>query len=409
MEYELRRRVEHVYDSCMSSGVDTLDATGGLDHIEFTLTPDELLHALAAHERETARLALAVRSIEQRRDWAADGSVSMAAWLRTHARMSAGDANRWVRLGRFLDRFPTVADAAVVHRLSLSQLNVLRQACPERLEVILADMQTEIVDTLAPLDIADTHTACAVWRQRADALIDGPEPAVVDRELVTTFAADGTLAGRFVLDPAAAVQFEQAIRNAVTWEGDQDLRNHRQRAVDALGDICSFYNKNHQKPGTPRRHPHIGLSMDASTIENRPEAIDTNGRLIAHYLADAALCDCVIHRVMRSGTVPTSVGHTTRTVPAGLFRQVAARDGGCRFPGCTRPIRYTDAHHIHYWHHLGPTEYENLVLLCSRHHHHVHRRHLHLKLLPNGELHTTWPDGTTRITQPRGAPPTRAP
>jgi len=391
-------------------GVSTaVDQLGGLDTFEFQLSPDELLDALAAHERETARLAMAVRWVERHGDWAADGSVSMAAWLRARARMSAAEANRWVRLGRFLDRFAHIADAAVVHRLSLSQLTALRRACPERFEVILAEMQTEIIDALARLDVPATETACAVWHQRAGALVDGPEPVAADRELVTTVAADGSLTGRFVLDPATAVQFEQAIGNAVTWEGDHDLRSHRQRTVDALGDICAFYNKNHHHPGTPRRHPHIGLSVDASTIDHRPEAVDTNGRLVAHHLTDTALCDCVIHRVMRTGTVPTSVGRSTRTVPTGLFRQVAARDGGCRFPGCTRPIRYTDAHHIHHWHHLGPTEYENLVLLCTRHHHHVHRHQLQLTLLPNGDLHTTWPDGTTRTTQPRGAPPTRAP
>jgi hypothetical protein len=352
---------------------------------------------------------LAVRSVEQRGDWAADGSVSMAAWLRQRARMSSADANRWVRVGRFLDRFPQVAGAAVVHRLSLSQLTVLRNACPERLEAILEAMQTEIIDTLAPLDIPSTEQACALWRQRADALVDGPEPRVADRELVMSRGGDGSLSGRFTLDPAAGVEFEQAIRNAITWDGEHDTRSASQRSADALGDICAFYNTNHLRPGTPRNRPHVALSIDASTLDDRPEALDADHRLIPHGVADAMLCDCVIHRVIRAEGVPTSVGRTRYTVPPGMFNMIAARDGGCRFPGCTRPVRYTAAHHIHYWRHLGLTEHDNLVLLCSRHHHHVHQQHLHLKLLPNAELQITWRNGTTRTSQPRGAPPTRAP
>ncbi|MDO8364861.1 MAG: HNH endonuclease signature motif containing protein, partial [Actinomycetota bacterium] len=96
----------------------------------------------------------------------------------------------------------------------------------------------------------------------------------------------------------------------------------------------------------------------------------------------------------------------TYAVPRRLFRQVAARDGGCRFPGCCRPIKYTNAHHIRWWRRdQGPTDYDNLVLLCTRHHHQVHKLNIQLKLLPGGDLHVTWPDGHERTTQPRGAPP----
>jgi hypothetical protein len=121
------------------------------------------------------------------------------------------------------------------------------------------------------------------------------------------------------------------------------------------------------------------------------------------------LCDCVIHRAQRAGTAILSYGRATRTVPPDLFRAVAVRDGGCRYPGCDRKVSWCDAHHIRYWHHLGFTELENLVLLCNRHHHHVHRHNLQLKLLPNADLDITFPDGTTRTSQPRGQPGKRAP
>jgi hypothetical protein len=172
-------------------------------------------------------------------------------------------------------------------------------------------------------------------------------------------------------------------------------------------DVAAFYNKNHDRPGTPRHHAHIELSLDASTLDDQPEAFDGDRRLVDHAVVDTHLCDCVIHRVLRAGNTVAAYGRARYSVPKDLFRQVAARDGGCRFPGCNRNVRYCDAHHIRYWRHMGLTDFENLTLLCSRHHHLVHRHELELKLLPNGDLHVTWPDGTHGSSQPRGAPPTR--
>ena len=43
----------------------------------------------------------------------------------------------------------------------------------------------------------------------------------------------------------------------------------------------------------------------------------------------------------------------------------------CAFPSCTH-TRFLDAHHIEHWVDGGPTELDNLVLLCRRHHTFVH-------------------------------------
>ncbi len=44
-----------------------------------------------------------------------------------------------------------------------------------------------------------------------------------------------------------------------------------------------------------------------------------------------------------------------------------------RWPGCEIPPGWCEAHHVKYWQHGGETSYENGVLLCSRHHHFLHR------------------------------------
>ncbi len=208
---------------------------------------------------------------------------------------------------------------------------------------------------------------------------------------------------------AGAVQFQQAIRQASSWDGTDDRRDGARRSADALVDVCAFFNANHDRPGTPRQRPHVELNIDADTLTERPLGSTGDGTILDHLTTETLLCDCVIHRVQRAGDAILSYGRATRTVPVDLFRATAARDGGCRFPGCDRKIAWCDAHHIHYWRHLGFTELDNLVLLCNRHHHLIHRPGWQLKLLPSADLEVTFPDGTTRTSQPRGQPTRRGP
>jgi hypothetical protein len=45
-----------------------------------------------------------------------------------------------------------------------------------------------------------------------------------------------------------------------------------------------------------------------------------------------------------------------------------ARDGGCAFPGCDIPASWCERHHVWEWLTGGPTDIDNLVLLCRYHH-----------------------------------------
>jgi hypothetical protein len=65
-------------------------------------------------------------------------------------------------------------------------------------------------------------------------------------------------------------------------------------------------------------------------------------------------------------------GRTTRVVSARLRGLLVVRDQHCRFPGCQTTHRRCHAHHIRHWADGGPTDLQNLLLLCDRHHHAVH-------------------------------------
>ncbi|MGH3743894.1 MAG: DUF222 domain-containing protein, partial [Mycobacteriales bacterium] len=84
---------------------------------------------------------------------------------------------------------------------------------------------------------------------------------------------------------------------------------------------------------------------------------------------------------------------TTRVVSARLRGLLAVRDQHCRFPGCQTPARRCHAHHIWHWADGGPTNLQNLLLICDRHHHALHDGGWTV------DLHA---DGTTVWTSPTG-------
>jgi hypothetical protein len=84
-------------------------------------------------------------------------------------------------------------------------------------------------------------------------------------------------------------------------------------------------------------------------------------------------CDAGITRIITDPAgVPLDVGREHRTVTAGQWAALVARDRGCAFPGCTRPPEWCHAHHRIHWADGGATDLDNLVLLCGHHHRVIH-------------------------------------
>jgi len=81
-------------------------------------------------------------------------------------------------------------------------------------------------------------------------------------------------------------------------------------------------------------------------------------------------CDCGLVAVNSAGA-SLNIGRRTRSIPPAIRRVLQLRDRGCVFPGCTHD-RFLHGHHVKHWLHGGETSADNLVLLCTHHHHLVH-------------------------------------
>ncbi len=109
--------------------------------------------------------------------------------------------------------------------------------------------------------------------------------------------------------------------------------------------------------------------------------------------------------IVRDGAVidadgELNLGRTTRLANRAQRRALRAVYAMCAVPGCTVAFDHTKPHHVHWWRHGGPTDFANLLPLCSKHHHAAHEGGWLLTLGPDRELTIELPTGQIMRTGP---------
>lgn len=119
--------------------------------------------------------------------------------------------------------------------------------------------------------------------------------------------------------------------------------------------------------------PRIVLTIPASSLTNRTGAARlADGTQISPTLARLLACDADLVPVTLDGDGnPLDVGRTRRLFTGPVRTALEVRDRGCAWPGCDRPVSWTQAHHIVSWQDGGKTSLDNGVLLCLFHHHEI--------------------------------------
>jgi hypothetical protein len=118
-----------------------------------------------------------------------------------------------------------------------------------------------------------------------------------------------------------------------------------------------------------------------------------HGTALAAETARRLACDGALVGIVEDDLgEPLSVGRRTRAISPALKRALAARDKGCRFPGCTH-TRFTEGHHVEHWARGGETKLSNLVTLCRFHHHLVHEGGFSVSCTDDGLFRFAAPGG----------------
>jgi hypothetical protein len=106
-------------------------------------------------------------------------------------------------------------------------------------------------------------------------------------------------------------------------------------------------------------------------------------------------CDAEIIPIVLNGDgVVLDEGRARRSASREQRFALRAMHRSCAFPECTVGFDYCDIHHVTPWQQGGRSDLDNLVPLCSRHHHHVHEGGWTLTLWPDRHIDLLRPDGT---------------
>lgn len=262
-------------------------------------------------------------------------------------------------------------------------------------------------DTLAPL--AEVLTAQKL-RARAhslrerlhdESLTHRRRRAMADRRVYVEAAPDG-MAWLGALLPADIAQRAYAgidARARHLFAQPEEERTLAQLRADVAGEVLTG-------EGTPFE---VGVTVSVTVPvltamgeSDEPGFLHGYGPIDAETARRMAAKAPSFHRIL---THPVSsaildVDRTSYRVPADLRRWLAARDGGCVFPGCNRGPESCDIDHTIAWEHGGTTEVDNLSHLCRHHHRLKHQTKWALSRDAGGSLRWKTPTGAIRTTDP---------
>ncbi len=387
-----------------------LDEVAGVPYL--TLSRAELADRVVALQELAARMdAVMAETAAAAHDAGAhlsDGLLSLPGFVAANSNADpkrvAGDRN----LGQWLHAFPTLADAFRAGEMGRHHAQALRAVDNRRTRRDLVDAQHFLADAARDLGWRDFCEVLRTWVLAADP--DGAEPAAQQerRQLSAGKRADGTVGGRFELDPIdgdlllnGVAQEEQRLLRAA---GGDDGRTPAQRRADALVNLIAR-GAAHPNGRTPAPLVHITMGDTVAAdlvmrlaVENRCDdplevrvalealALDpdrlpldptsaegrchlADGTPIHPRLATAALAAGTLRRlVLSADNEILQLGTAVRDFPRHFKDAViAAHKGRCDHQGCDAPTHWLQAdHHIPHSRN-GPTNIDNCNPLCGPH------------------------------------------
>lgn len=162
----------------------------------------------------------------------------------------------------------------------------------------------------------------------------------------------------------------------------------------------------------------VNVHIDLRTLADLRDAHDLedlvlrgDGWNLTRAAAEHLLCDSALTAVLFDGKgTLLDANDAAEQWSRKQRRAIAARDGGCVFPGCGRPPRHCDIHHLRHRSRGGPTRTGNGAMLCRFHHRLLHHHGWRL-LVDDGrwvamDAHgTRWTGRPTPLVSTRGDPP----
>ncbi|BCN60890.1 HNH endonuclease signature motif containing protein [Prescottella equi] len=381
------------------------------------LVEPDLVRSVIEMSREIERLealrAVAVAEIDERAvSFDTLGFRSVKQWLAANTLLEVPAAARILALGRMLARQPEIADAFNAGDISAEHASLIGKFC----ETPPRGMPNEALDSCRKvlLDAASGPAATTMTVRtcisRLERIFESDElPPSEDTER-NEFHVSKTLNGRVAvkgdLDAVTGEMLLTALSALTKPRNPMDdpagARTPARQRADAFAEILRRYLDSGDAPIEGGERPHLSLHVNAADLA-RSEAAhewvkpdggsdlfgDTDIARMPHMgplsiaTARRLACDCHLTPIVMDDGVPLNLGRTSRTVSKKQRRALIARDHGCAFPGCGAPPAHCEGHHVKHWADGGPTDLDNLVLLCRYHHQLLHHSHWEVHIGPD--------------------------
>ena len=363
----------------------------------------------AAHTLVAKAQAVTMRLVADadRRDVATDaGAPSMQAWLKARYRLRPSEAKRDLELARLLarsekdpcrvdteDRAPregaAVADGLWTGAVHVDQARVIGHALQE----LPADASVEcrVLAEQILVDQAADHDPATLTRL-GHRILEAVDPDAADQHLAKVLDREAREAERLrsatrFSDGHGSVFYKLRIPvadDAYVWpvldtlaapipetDGVRDERTPQQRLADAFVETFRRVSLDGGLPQAGGDRPRALITMNLHQLKASLGAgtlVDT-GEQLAPSAIRRLCCDAdLIPTVLGTTSAILDLGRTARCFTGPVRLAVIARDQGCIHPGCDRPPRWCDVHHVIPWWRGGTTNPGNGVLLCGYHH-----------------------------------------
>jgi len=334
-----------------------------------------------------------LRRFDESGEYAADGALSVIAWLKGRCKLSGGAAAERVGIARQIEQLPMTGEAFARGDLGYQHVAMIARTA----EHVGAGAVRKVESTL--LQAAKTHdpgqfagiTKDLEHRIDAEGALAEANRAYERRYLHVGEPQDGLIRLDGLLDAEGGATLRTAL-NAHMLPGKDDDRTPGQRRADALVEICRRPAKLSSDGAGPRPQLIITASVDTlAGIPGAPAARLDSGAMIPSATVQRLACDAAIARITGLGEFDQEVTHASRSIPAATRRALAARDQHCVFASCDRLPVWCDGHHLVFWTRGGPTALPNLALICRPHHRKVHEEGWTLERRKDGRWHATPP------------------
>jgi hypothetical protein len=326
-----------------------------LSRADISRLADELADTAAHLDAATHRLLTQMRAFDLAQGWAFQGALSCPHWLSWRIGMTLGAAREKLRVAHALAALPLIDDSLRRGELSYSKVRAMTRVATAGNEAMLLTMARHTT-------AAQLERMCRLYRPVQAGKLDAREIEDGRRFVTTRPTDDGMVSIQIRVLPDEAARILAAIDAHATDNG----RANRADGAVALAEAGL------RAPGGAAEMVRPPVEVVVHVAAETLQGVTDLGDGIPAETCRRLLCDCgVVPMLDDARGAAIDVGRRTRTIPVALRRALAARDGGCRFPGCSNR-RFVDGHHIVHWIDGGATSLDNTLLLCRRHHRHVH-------------------------------------